>query len=139
MKRAQIIFFAIFFLLSATLLLAAAGDGLWVAKVPEKDRARHNPFDGNQSATAAGAKLFAQNCSSCHGNDASGRDHHPSLRTDRVRSATPGELQWLLTNGSMKNGMPSWSRLPEQQRWQIVSYLKSLQATQSQVASNEAK
>jgi mono/diheme cytochrome c family protein len=26
----------------------------------------------------------------------------------------------------MKNGMPSWSRLPEQQRWQIVSYVKSL-------------
>ena len=46
---------------------------------------------------------------------------------------TYGELEphlhqeWLLTNGSMKNGMPSWSRLPEQQRWQIVSFLKSLQ------------
>ena len=139
MKRAQIFFVAIFFVLFATLLLATAGDGLWVAKVPEKERARHNPFDGNQSAAAAGAKLFGQNCSSCHGNDASGRDHHPSLRTDRVRTATPGELQWLLTNGSMKNGMPSWSRLPEQQRWQIVSYLKSLQDSQTQVAASSAK
>ena len=130
MAQARIILLAIFFSLSATLLLAAAGDGLWVAKVPEKDRARHNPFENNQTAERAGAKLFAQNCSSCHGDDASGRDHHPSLRTERIQSATPGELQWLLTNGSMRNGMPSWSRLPEQQRWQIVSYLKSLQATQ---------
>ena len=41
--------------------------------------------------------------------------------------ANPGELEWLLKNGSMKNGMPSWSRLPEQQRWRIVAFLKSLQ------------
>lgn len=127
MKSAQIVVIAICFLLSATLLLAAAGDGLWMTKVPEKDRSRPNPFEGNQSAQAAGAKLFKQNCSSCHGDNAQGKDHHPSLLSERVSTATPGELQWLLTNGSMKNGMPSWSRLPEQQRWQIVSYLKTLQ------------
>jgi mono/diheme cytochrome c family protein len=139
MKRAQIVIFVICFLLSATLLVAAAGDGLWVAKVPEKERARHNPFDGNQSAQAAGAKLFSQNCASCHGNDASGRDRHPSLRTDRIRSTTPGELQWLLTNGSMKNGMPSWSRLPEQQRWQIVSYIKTLPAAEPQMSAKSGR
>lgn len=114
-------------LVSASLVYAAAGDGLWMTRVPEKARARQNPFDGNPSAQAAGAKLFAQNCASCHGDDGTGRNQHPSLRTERIRSATPGELEWLLTNGSMKNGMPSWSRLPEQQRWQIVSFLKSVQ------------
>ena len=113
---------------SATLLFAAAvGDGAWKAKVPEKDRARENPYDTRDNAIAAGAKLFRQNCSSCHGNEGVGTEKKPSLHTDRVRNATPGELEWLLKNGSMKNGMPSWSRLPEQQRWQIVSYLKSLQ------------
>jgi mono/diheme cytochrome c family protein len=127
MKPVQILSLVICFVLSATLLLAAAGDGLWVSKVPEKARARHNPFDGNPSAQAAGAKLFKQNCASCHGDNAAGKDRHPSLLSDRVRGATPGELQWLLTNGSMKNGMPSWSRLPEPQRWQIITYLKSLQ------------
>jgi mono/diheme cytochrome c family protein len=126
-------------LLSATLLLAAAGDGLWITRVPEKDRARMNPFAGNSAAQAAGAKLFKQNCASCHGDDANGKDRHPSLHSQRVRSATPGELQWLLTNGSMKNGMPSWSRLPEQQRWQIVTFLKSLQNADGQVASASGK
>jgi mono/diheme cytochrome c family protein len=139
MKPAHVVVFAIFFLLSATLLLAMAGDGLWFARVPDKDRMRHNPFDGNQTAAAAGAKLFGQNCASCHGDDASGRNEHPSLRTDRIRRATPGELQWLLTNGSMKKGMPSWSRLPEQQRWQIVSYLKSLQQVDTQMAASSGK
>jgi len=134
MKRAHILI-AIIFLLLSTLLLAAAGDGLWRTKVPDKDRARQNPFAGNASAQAAGARLFKQNCASCHGDDANGKDRHPSLLSDRVRSSTPGELQWLLTNGSMRNGMPSWSRLPEQQRWQIISYLKSLQENETAAAS----
>lgn len=115
-------------LFSATLLLAASvGDGAWKTKVPEKDRARENPYDSQAGAVAAGAKLFRQNCSSCHGSEAMGTDKRPNLHSDRIRNSTPGELEWLLKNGSMKNGMPSWSRLPEQQRWQIVSYLKSLQ------------
>jgi hypothetical protein len=31
--------------------------------------------------------------------------------------------------------MPSWSRLPEQQRWQIISYLKSLQNSEARAAN----
>jgi mono/diheme cytochrome c family protein len=132
MNSARISFRAFILAVSVTLLCAASlyaasGDGLWISRVPEKARAKPNPFDSKAEAQAAGGKLFAQNCSSCHGDDGTGRNRHPSLRTDRIRAATPGELEWLLTNGSMKNGMPSWSRLPEQQRWQIVSFLKSLQ------------
>jgi len=111
---------------AATLLFASAGDGLWMTRVPEKARTRQNPYDSETNAVAAGAKLFRQNCSSCHGSEGMGQQDRPNLHSERIRSATPGELEWLLKNGSMKNGMPSWSRLPEQQRWQIVSYLKSL-------------
>jgi mono/diheme cytochrome c family protein len=118
---------AICLTLMTTLLFAAAGDGLWMIKVPDKDRNRQNPFAAEPTAVAAGAKLFRQNCASCHGGEATGTDKRPNLHSERVRAATPGELEWLLKNGSMKNGMPSWSRLPEQQRWQIVTYLKSLQ------------
>jgi mono/diheme cytochrome c family protein len=113
-------------LFSAALMFAVVGDGAWMSRVPEKDRLRPNPFDSDTAAVAAGAKLFRQNCSKCHGSDALGQDKRPNLRSDRIRAATDGELEWLLKNGSMKNGMPSWSRLPEQQRWQIVSFLKSL-------------
>jgi mono/diheme cytochrome c family protein len=112
--------------MGATLLFASAGDGLWMTRVPDKARTRQNPFDSESNAVAAGGKLFRQNCSSCHGSEATGMDKRPNLHSERVRAATPGELEWLLKNGSMKNGMPSWSRLPEQQRWQIVSYLKTL-------------
>lgn len=123
----RLLLFAAIAVILVPFLLAGVGDGSWMAQVPAKDRQRLNPFDSDAQAVAAGAKLFRQNCVSCHGKEATGRDKKPDLHSDRIRNATPGELEWLLTNGSLKNGMPSWSRLPEQQRWQIVAYLKSLQ------------
>ncbi|HET9406929.1 MAG TPA: c-type cytochrome [Candidatus Sulfotelmatobacter sp.] len=112
-------------------IFAAVGDGEWLQKVPAKDRLRENPLAEDASAPLAGAKLFAEHCAQCHGSDAEGKNDirhpRPSLHSARVKQAAPGELFWLLTNGSQKNGMPSWSRLPEPQRWQVISFLKSLQ------------
>jgi len=114
----------------AVFVFAAAGEGEWLQKVPQKDRARLNPLANDPDAPAAGAKIFAEHCAQCHGEDAQGKNDgkhvRPNLHADRVKKATPGELFWLLTNGSLKNGMPSWSRLPEPQRWQLITYLKSL-------------
>jgi mono/diheme cytochrome c family protein len=99
-------------------------------KCRPKDRPRSNPFAANPDAAAAGANIFAEHCAACHGADAEGKPHRkhprPNLHSDRLKQATPGELFWLLTNGSLKNGMPSWSRLPEPQRWQLITFLKSL-------------
>jgi mono/diheme cytochrome c family protein len=124
--RGRWVVFAMCVLASVSLLWAGAGDGAWLKNVPEKDRARTNPLAGDAQAPAAGGKLFRQHCVACHGEDGTGKGKKPSLRSEHVRGATEGELEWLLTNGSLKNGMPSWSRLPEAQRWQIVSYLKTL-------------
>ena len=125
--RAHAVVIVLFVLACVGLVWAAAGDGAWRKNVPEKDRLRANPLAGDAEAVLAGAKLFRQHCASCHGEDANGKGKKPSLHSEHVRGATEGELQWLLTNGSLKNGMPSWSRLPEPQRWQLVSYLRSLQ------------
>lgn len=109
------------------ILMGTIGDGSWLLKVPQAARTRSNPMAADPDAAVAGRRLFQQNCASCHGKEAEGRDRHPSLHSERLKSATPGELEWLVKNGSLKNGMPSWSRLPEPQRWQLVSYLKSLE------------
>jgi len=45
----------------------------------------------------------------------------------RIRAATDGDLEWYLRQGDLAHGMPSWSSLPEAQRWQIIIYLRSLQ------------
>jgi len=33
---------------------------------------------------------------------------------------------WLLENGVLRYGMPSWSGLPEEQRWEVIRYLRTL-------------
>jgi mono/diheme cytochrome c family protein len=99
-----------------------------LTKVPEKARTRPNPLEHDPDAVAAGAKLYEQHCSECHGVKASGTKRGPSLRKEPVEHATPGALFWILSNGVVRHGMPDWSKLPEQQRWQLVLYLKSLGA-----------
>jgi mono/diheme cytochrome c family protein len=116
---------AVLLLSSASLLLAAA-DGSWLKRVPQQDHIRPNPYADNKDAVAAGGILFERNCAPCHGKTADGIGSRPSLRSTRVQTATDGELHWLLTNGDLRHGMPSWSRLPDAQRWQIVRYLRSL-------------
>ena len=124
MRRASLLLFLI--VCAVSLLFGAAGDGAWLAKVPPAQRRRANPLAEDPRAVTAGEKLFQENCSKCHGKNAEGKGRKPALRSERVQEASPGELEWLLTNGSLRNGMPSWSRLPEQQRWQLVAFLKSL-------------
>jgi mono/diheme cytochrome c family protein len=97
-----------------------------LAKAPDKARLRRNPLESDPDATAAGRKLFEQHCAECHGNTAEGGKKAPNLRAEEVQEATPGTLFWILTNGVVRRGMPVWSKLPEPQRWQIVTYLKSL-------------
>ena len=58
-------------------------------------------------------------CAKCHGPDALGRDKRPSLRSDRVqKEATEGDLAWLLKNGNLGKGMPTWDTIPEPSRWE---------------------
>ena len=116
------------FLLAASLLcFAFAGDGKWLTHVPDRDRVRANPYSNNGDARLAGEKLYEQHCAECHGKSAQGGHGRPALVSSRVRHATDGELQWLLRNGSLRNGMPSWSSLPEAERWQVITYLRTLQ------------
>ena len=97
-----------------------------VLEAPDKAVTLQNPYDSRNDAKRAGAKLFRRHCASCHGQNAAGRNHAPALASPEVRNAPPGALFWVLRNGSLRHGMPSFSHLPEQQRWQIVTYLRTL-------------
>ena len=85
-----------------------------------------DPYAGQQDAVTAGAGLYAVHCVSCHGPLTLGAGNMTALASSAaLRSATDGELFWFITKGEMNQGMPSWGKLPKQQRWQIVGYLKS--------------
>ena len=110
-----------------------------LAKVPEKAAARTNPLQNDPDAVAGGAKLFALHCAECHGGRAQGGKKAPSLLIDDVQRSTPGAIFWLLTNGVVRRGMPVWSKLPEPQRWQLVSYIKSLNPKPDAGSENRSK
>jgi len=95
-------------------------------KAPQKARTKRNPLEKDPDAVAAGRNLFEQHCTECHGELAEGGKKGPSLMVEQVQKAEPGAIFWLLTNGVVWRGMPVWSKLPEPQRWQLVSYIKSL-------------
>ena len=95
-------------------------------KAPLKVRAKRNPLVNDPDAAAAGRKLFGMHCAECHGESAEGTHRAPNLRDSEVQDAPPGAIFWVLTNGIVWHGMPVWSKLPEPQRWQLVTYIKSL-------------
>ena len=57
------------------------------------------------------------------------RETYPLWPSEKAQGASDGELFWYITKGDVNNGMPSWESLPEEQRWQIVNYLRVLGAS----------
>ena len=93
---------------------------------PTSTAHQKNPLAGQHAAVAAGAKLYTANCAGCHGATGQGSGNIPALSQGPTQSVPDGEVFWFITTGSVANGMPAWGSLAEEQRWQIVSYLKSL-------------
>jgi len=85
-----------------------------------------NPYHGQASAAQAGRELYAVHCAACHGRSAEGTGNIPALARGPVQNVADGEVFWFITKGSNSGAMPSWASLPAQQRWQLVTYLKTL-------------
>lgn len=84
---------------------------------------------------AAGEKLFEQHCASCHGAGGKGTKYAPPLAAAHAMESD--ELFRFVTNGNLRRGMPAWSRLPDERRWQIVAYLKKGGQAGSPVLPND--
>ena len=97
-----------------------------LGKVPENSRNKQNPLSKDLEARTAGEILFEEHCEQCHGPHGVGGKKAPSLRAVEVQEARDGAIFYILSNGVVRKKMPVWSKLPEPQRWQLVSYIKSL-------------
>jgi mono/diheme cytochrome c family protein len=122
---------AAIFLLGSGMLVASAAqnadyhpDGGWQA--PREAARRTNPLQATPEIVGGGRKLFLRHCAECHGGDGQGRKQAADLLLPMVQEQSDGALFWKISNGNPRRGMPSWSRLPEPQRWQLVLYLRSL-------------
>lgn len=101
-------------------------------RVPPGASARLNPLASRPETAAGGRKLFLRNCAECHGKDGRGmkKKHSADLQLAAVQEQSDGALFWKITNGNAGRGMPSFSSLPELQRWQIVLYIRRLKAAE---------
>ncbi len=119
--------------LCVSLAIAALGqnphyqqDPEW--RAPAEAASRENPLASRPELAAGGKKLFVRNCVECHGRDGTGMEskHSADLQLPIVQEESDGTLFWKITNGNAKRGMPSFSKIPELQRWQIVLYIRTL-------------
>ena len=115
-------------LVAGAALTAAWAQGEW--KAPAEAKATKNPVKGVGNAK----KNIETNCVTCHG--ASGKGDGPAAAalpppkpadwtSAKVASESDGEIFWKSSNG--RGAMPPWKHLPDNQRWQLVNYIRSLQ------------
>jgi cytochrome c oxidase cbb3-type subunit III len=86
----------------------------------------NNPYEGNAYAISQGQKLFEQyNCAGCHFHGGGGIG--PALMDDEwIYGSTPAKVYASITEGR-PNGMPSFGgRIPADQVWKLVAYVRSL-------------
>ena len=118
--------------LGTTLLLAGSGLGQtpWVAPVSEK--ARKSPLAADSKSIELGRVVARANCVPCHGQTFKGNgpaaialNPKPADWTSpRVQDQSDGELVWKISTG--RGAMPSWKQLPEQERWALVRFIRTL-------------
>ena len=114
--------------------LAFAGGALaqtpWVA--PEAEKAKKNPLPADKKIIEQGEKVAKINCVSCHGAKGKGdgaaaaalNPKPADWTSSRVQTESDGELFWKISNG--RGPMPPWKHLPENDRWAVIRFIRSL-------------
>jgi mono/diheme cytochrome c family protein len=101
-----------------------------------------NPTPMSEASLANGRKYFAINCAVCHG--ASGAGNGPataygmvgiSLVNEVARGRSDGYIFGMIRNG--RGLMPTYNRIEEMDRWDVVNYVKALQGRGGTIAASD--
>ena len=91
-----------------------------------------NPVPPDARSLENGRKLFTVNCLPCHGEKADGMGPVVkygfvpiNLTLDVTKNRTDGYIFGMIRNG--RGLMPTYNRIEESDRWDIVNYLRGLQ------------
>ena len=98
-----------------------------------------NPTPVSAASLARGRMYFQLNCAVCHGNEGKGDGTAVKygmvpmpIVTEVTRARGDGYLFAIMRNG--RGAMPSYNRIEELERWDVVNYVRALQGVVSGVA-----
>ena len=96
-----------------------------------KDPAKLSPAELDSSLNN-GHRYYQQNCAVCHGDAGIGNGPATkygvpgiNLMTDMTKARADGYIYGMLRNG--RGSMPSYNRIEEPDRWDVVNYVRGLQ------------
>jgi mono/diheme cytochrome c family protein len=98
-----------------------------------------NPHPSNAASLLNGRKYFQVNCAPCHGD--AGMGDGPATKygmpginliTDVTKGRSDGYIFGMIRNG--RGLMPTYNRIEEADRWDVVNYLRALQGANGQKA-----
>jgi mono/diheme cytochrome c family protein len=103
--------------------------------VPEEDANLENPIPADEASLARGEEIYIASCQKCHGEEGHG-DGPSGLRqnpkpvdflAEHILELSDGELFYIITNGVEGTGMEAQAFFSEDDRWNIVNYIRKLQ------------
>lgn len=111
-------------------------DGRPPLPLSEAEKIARSPQPATEASLARGKAQYDIFCAVCHGPEASGGGNVatqtgfpagliPSLTSERAQGLTDGYLYGVVLNG--RGLMPAYQRIPEEDRWHIVNYVRELQ------------
>lgn len=115
------------------------------SNAPAEARRLKNAVPLSGAALASAKTQHSTLCATCHGNDGKARTKTagalPVRPTDFtnyfMESMKDGEIYWVVTHG-IEQRMPAFAgKLSEQQRWEIVWYVRDLRARQRAVERSQ--
>jgi cytochrome c5 len=123
--------FAVFFGLSCGRALAEETNDDHKPHQHRHDHFAHmkNPVPSTARSIAEGKKLYEKHCIPCHGVSGKG-GVGPDLTDETwIHGNTDGEIFHVVTEGVTGTAMKGFKKeLPEEQRWKLVNFIKSLKS-----------
>jgi mono/diheme cytochrome c family protein len=133
-----------------SMILVAIGFSIFLPKpwiVPEEAKQRKNPLPPSEANLFAAKPIYREHCANCHGDTGKGDGPDASLHepapTDladatHMQKLTDGEVFYQISVG--RKPMPSFKkRLTEEQRWQLVLFVRSFAAAPTPSSDKNAE
>jgi mono/diheme cytochrome c family protein len=114
------------------------------AQIPAEYAGLTNPIPADEPSLERGAKLYATNCASCHGDGGMGDgpvgaalDPAPAPVAQTSQMMADDYLFWRVSEGGapFNTSMPPWKFMEERDRWDILNYMCALGDESAQPSS----